>query len=138
MVSGTEISVPLKEKKNMPLDFTQTSLVKSVKRTFTAPITTAATFDASIAALKAEDNPLGASDYQSSGETIEGVLVSKETYRATIEYVDTLGKTLGAIVVTAPARDAYETIIAEILATSAISTAYGADATASRNTAKDS
>ena len=122
----------------MPLDFTPTTIVKSAKRTFTAPITSANTFDETIAALKADDNPLGATPYQTAGETIDGVLTAAESYRATIEYVDTLGKTLGAITISAPGRDAYETIIAEILATTAITTAYGADTTANRNTAKDS
>ena len=107
-------------------------------RTFTAPITTAATFDAAIAALKAEDNPLGATAYQTAGETIDGVTTANEYYKATIEYLDTLGKTLGTIVIDAPDRDAYETIIAELLATTAITQAYGADANANRNTAKDS
>ncbi|HJK81157.1 MAG TPA: hypothetical protein O0Y06_09710 [Methanocorpusculum sp.] len=122
----------------MPLDFTPTTIVKSAKRTFTAPITSANTFDETIAALKAADNPLGTTPYQTAGETIDGVLTAAESYRATIEYVDTLGKTLGAITISAPGRDAYETIIAEILATTAITTAYGADTTANRNTAKDS
>ena len=122
----------------MPLDFTPTTIVKSAKRTFTAPITSANTFDETIAALKAADNPLGATPYQTAGETIDGVLTAAESYRATIEYVDTLGKTLGAITISAPGRDAYDDIIAEILATTAITTAYGADTTANRNTAKDS
>ena len=122
----------------MPLDFIPTSIVKSAKRTFTAPITTAATFDAAIAALKAEDNPLGATNYQTAGETIDGVTTANEYYKATIEYLDTLGKTLGTIVIDAPDRDAYETIIAELLTTTAITQAYGADANANRNTAKDS
>ena len=122
----------------MPLDFTPTAIVKSAKRTFTAPITSAATFDAAIAALKAEDNPLGASAYQTAGETIDGVTTAAESYRATIEYVNPLGKTLGTITISAPDRDAYDDIIAEILATTAITQAYGADTTANRNTAKDS
>ena len=122
----------------MPIDFTPTSTVKSAKRTFTAPITTAATFDAAVAALKAEDNPLGATAYQTAGETIDGVSTASEYYKATIEYLDPLGKTIGAIIIDAPTRTAYDDIIAEILATTAIATAYGADATADRNTAKDS
>ncbi|MCZ0863491.1 hypothetical protein [Methanocorpusculum vombati] len=122
----------------MPIDFTPTSIVKSAKRTFTAPITSANVFDETIAALKADDNPLGAAAYQTSGETIDGVTTTAESYRATIEYVNALGKTLGAITITAPGRDAYDTIIAELLATTAITQAYGADATANRNTAKDS
>ena len=122
----------------MPTDFTPTSTVKSAKRTFTAPITTAATFDAAIAALKAEDNPLGATDYMTAGKTIDGVSTTSEYYKATIEYLDPLGKTIGAITISAPARTAYDDIIAEILATTSIATAYGADATANRNTAKDS
>ena len=111
----------------MPTDFTPTSTVKSAKRTFTAPITTAATFDA----LKAEDNPLGATDYMTAGKTIDGVSTTSEYYKATIEYLDPLGKTIGAITISAPARTAYDDIIAEILATTSI-------ATANRNTAKDS
>ncbi|MCQ2356643.1 MAG: hypothetical protein MJ014_06520, partial [Methanocorpusculum sp.] len=82
----------------MPIDFTPTAIVKSAKRTFTASITSAATFDAAIAALKAEDNPLGATAYQTSGETIDGVTTAAESYRATIEYVNALGrKNPGAI-----------------------------------------
>ena len=122
----------------MPLDFTPTSVVKSAKRTFTAPITSAATFDAAIAALKAEENPLGASDYMTAGETTDGVSTASEYYKATIEYVNTLGETLGTIVIDAPTRTAYDDIIAELLATTAITQAYGADTTANRNTAKDS
>ncbi|HJK78186.1 MAG TPA: hypothetical protein O0Y06_04510 [Methanocorpusculum sp.] len=122
----------------MPLDFTPTSIVKSAKRTFTAPITSANTFDETIAALKTEDNPLGATAYQTAGETIDGVTTANEYYKATIEYVNALGDTLGTIVIDAPDRDAYETIIAELLATTAITQAYGADANANRNTAKDS
>jgi hypothetical protein len=122
----------------MPLDFTPTSIVKSAKRTFTAPITSAATFDAAIAELKAEDNPLGAADYMTSGETIDGVTTTAESYRATIEYLNPHGKVLGTIVINAPARTAYDDIIAEILAATAITEAYSADAVANRNTAKDS
>ncbi|HJK77696.1 MAG TPA: hypothetical protein O0Y06_08805 [Methanocorpusculum sp.] len=122
----------------MPLDFTPTSVVKGAKRTFTAPITTAATFDAAIAALKADDNPLGATSYQTAGETLAGVTTANEYYKATVEYVNALGATLGTIVIDAPNRDAYDDIIAELLATTAITAAYGADATANRNSAKDS
>ena len=122
----------------MPLDFTTTSIVKSAKRTFTAPITSTNAFDAAVAALTADDNPLGATAYQTAGETIAGVVTTAENYKATIEYLDTLGKTLGTIVIDAPTRTAYDDIIAEILAATAITTAYGADATADRNTAKDS
>ena len=121
----------------MPTDFTPTSTVKSAKRTYTAPITAAATFDAAIAALKDEDNPLGATDYMTAGETIDGVSTTSEYYKATIEYLDTLGKTLGTITIDAPTRTAYDDIIAEILATTTITTAYSTDATANRNTAKD-
>lgn len=122
----------------MPLDFTPTAIVKSAKRTFTAPITTAAAFDAAVAALKAVENPLGATAYQTAGESVDGVTTAGEYYKATIEYVNPLGETLGTIVIDAPTRDAYDDIIAELLATTAVTTAYGADATASRNTAKDS
>lgn len=118
----------------MPIDFTPTSVVKGAKRTFTAPMTNAATFDAAIAALKAEDNPLGATSYQTAGETLAGVTTAKEYYKATVEYVNSLG----TIVIDAPTRDAYDDIIAELLATTAITQAYGADATANRNSAKDS
>lgn len=122
----------------MPLDFTPTSIVKSAKRTFTAPITAAATFDDAVAALKADDNPLGATSYQTAGETFDGVVTTNAYYKATIEYVNSLGETLGTIVIDAPTRDAYDDIIAEILSATAIITAYAADATASHNTAKDS
>ena len=88
----------------MPLDFTPTSVVKSAKRTFTAPITEAQTFDEAIAALSAEENPLGATDYMTAGETISGVTTTSEYYKATIE----------------------------------ITQAYGSDASANRNSAKDS
>ena len=127
----------------MPLDFTPTSVVKSAKRTYTAPITDAQTFDDAVAALKAEDNPLGATEYMTAGETVPGVSTSSEYYKATIEYTDTLGETLGTIVITAPTRTAYDDIIAELLAATAITQAYGSGAaanrnTANRNTAKDS
>jgi len=122
----------------MPIDFTPTAIVKSAKRTFTAPITTAAAFDAAVAALKADDNPLGATAYQTAGETIDGVTTTNEYYKATIEYLNPAGDTLGTIVIDAPDRTAYETIIAELLATTAITEAYGADASPNRNTAKDS
>ena len=91
-----------------------------------------------VTALKADDNPLGATAYQTAGETINGVTTASEYYKATIEYVNPLGDTLGTIVIDAPTRDAYDDIIAEILATTAITQAYAADATATRNTAKDS
>ncbi|MCZ0859732.1 hypothetical protein O0S10_00650 [Methanocorpusculum sp. MG] len=122
----------------MPIDFTPTAIVKSAKRTFTAPITAAATFDETIAALKADDNPLGATAYQTAGETIDGVTTTNEYYKATIEYLDPRGKTRGTITIDAPTRTAYDDIIAEILSATAITQAYGADTTATRNTAKDS
>ncbi|MCZ0862331.1 hypothetical protein [Methanocorpusculum vombati] len=122
----------------MPIDFTPTSIVKSAKRTFTAPITSAATFDETIAALKADDNPLGATAYQTAGQTIDGITTANEYYKAAIEYVNPLGETLGTIVIDAPTRTAYDDIIAELLAATAITSAYGADASPSRNTAKDS
>ena len=49
-----------------------------------------------------------------------------------------LGDTLGTIVVDAPNRAAYDDIIAELLAATAITQAYGSDASANRNSAKDS
>ena len=122
----------------MPLDFTPTSVVKRAKRTYTAPITDAQTFDNAIADLKSEDNPLGATDYMTAGETIPGVSTASEYYKATIEYTDTLGETLGTIVITAPTRTAYDDIIAELLAATAITQAYGSDTATNRNTAKDS
>ena len=122
----------------MPLDFTPTSVVKSAKRTYTAPITDAQTFDNAIADLKSEDNPLGATGYMTAGETVPGVSTASEYYKATIEYTDTLGETLGTIVITAPTRTAYDDIIAELTATTAITQAYGSGAAANRNTAKDS
>ena len=122
----------------MPLDFTPTSVVKSAKRTYTAPITDAQTFDDAVADLKSEDNPLGATDYMTAGETVPGVSTASEYYKATIEYTDTLGETLGTIVITAPTRTAYDDIIAELLAATAITQAYGSGAAANRNTAKDS
>ena len=122
----------------MPLDFTSTSVVKSAKRTFTAPITEAQTFDEAIAALSAEENPLGATDYMTAGETISGVTTTSEYYKATIEYTSPLGDTLGTIVVDAPTRAAYDDIIAELLAATTITQAYGSDASANRNSAKDS
>ena len=122
----------------MPLDFTPTSVVKSAKRTYTAPITDAQTFDNAIAELKSEDNPLGATDYMTAGETVPGVSTASEYYKATIEYTDTLGETLGTIVITAPTRTAYDDIIAELTAAATITQAYGSGAAANRNTAKDS
>ena len=125
----------------MPLDFTPTSVVKSAKRTYTAPITDAQTFDNAVAALKSEDNPLGATEYMTAGETVPGVSTASEYYKATIEYIeytDTLGETLGTIVITAPTRTAYDDIIAELLAAATITQAYGSDTAANRNTAKDS
>ena len=110
----------------MPLDFTPTSVVKSAKRTYTAPITDAQTFDNAIAELKSEDNPLGATEYMTAGETVPGVSTASEYYKATIEYTDTLGRT------------AYDDIIAELTAAATITQAYGSGAAANRNTAKDS
>jgi hypothetical protein len=122
----------------MPLDFTPTSVVKSAKRTFTAPITAAATFDAVIAELKATDNPLGATAYQTAGETLDGVVTAGEYYKATVEYLNPLGESLGTIIIDAPTRETYNDIIAELLAATAITEAYGNGATPARNTAKDS
>jgi len=122
----------------MPLDFTPTSVVKSAKRTFTAPITAAATFDTVIAELKAADNPLGATAYQTAGETLDGVITAGEYYKATVEYLNPLGEILGAIVIDAPTRETYNDIIAELLAATAITEAYGSGTTPARNTAKDS
>lgn len=115
----------------MPLDFTPISIGKSTVRKFAAPITSANTFDAAVVELKAEYNPLGATVYQTVGESIDGVTTTGEYYKATIEYVDPLGETLGTITIDAPTRTAYDDIIAEILSATTITTS-------SRNTAKDS
>ncbi|MDV0444225.1 hypothetical protein [Methanorbis rubei] len=113
----------------MPLDFTPTSIQKAAKRVFTVPITNAAAFDANIAALKDETNPLG---------TIAGGITTTEAYyKATIAYLNPLGKVLGTIVVTAPTRDTYDSVIADILADTAISTAFGENTIADRNNTKD-
>ena len=68
-----------------------------------------------------------------AGETVPGVSTASEYYKATIEYTDTLGETLGTIVITAPTRTAYDDIIAELLAATAITQAYGSDTAANRN-----
>ena len=100
----------------MPLNFTTTSVVKSAARKFTVPITNAATFDANITALKAEDTPLGTTAYQTAGESIPGVATANEYYKATIAYLTPLGEVIGSIVVGAPTRSTYDAITAKILA----------------------
>ena len=121
----------------MPLNFTTTSVVKSAARKFTVPITNPATFDATIAALKAEDNPLGTTAYQTAGESIPGVATANESYKATIAYLNPLGEVLGAIVVDAPTRSTYDAITAKILADTVLTAAFAADAIADRDATKD-
>ncbi len=122
----------------MPLDFVPTSIVKAAKRAFTVPITSAATFDATIAALKAADNPLGATAYQTAGETIDGVSVANEYYKATIAYLTPLGEVLGSITVDAPTRAVYDAVVADILADSTLTAKFGEGTIADRDTTKDS
>ncbi|MDV0442316.1 hypothetical protein [Methanorbis furvi] len=122
----------------MPLDFTPTSVVKAAKRTFTVPITTAATFDANIAALTAADNPLGATAYQTAGASVDGVTVANEYYKATIAYLNPLGEVIGAIVIDAPTRSAYDAVVAHVLADDALTAKFAADAVADRDNTKDS
>ncbi|MDV0443488.1 hypothetical protein [Methanorbis rubei] len=122
----------------MPLDFTQTSVVKAARRSFTVPITTASAFDANIAALKATDNPLGATAYQTAGETIDGVSVANEYYKATIAYLSPLGEVIGSIVVDAPTRAVYDAVVAHILADTALTAKFGESAVADRDNTKDS
>ncbi|MDV0442849.1 hypothetical protein [Methanorbis rubei] len=122
----------------MPLDFIPTSVVKSAKRVFTVPITDATAFDANIAALKSAENPLGATPYQTSGQTVDAVFVSKEVYKATIVYLNPLGKVIGGLVLTAPTREAYDAIIASLLANTALTGLFGEDMVADRDNTKDS
>ncbi|MDU9376361.1 hypothetical protein McpSp1_09720 [Methanocorpusculaceae archaeon Sp1] len=113
----------------MPLNFTTTSIQKAAKRVFTVPITNATAFDANIAALKDETNPLGT--------TANGITTTEEYYKATIAYLNPLGKVLGTIVLTAPTREIYDSVIADILADTAICSAFGENTIADRNNAKD-
>ena len=123
----------------MPIDFVNVSTVKAATRTFTAPITTASAFDGVITALMdTETNPLAAVSYtNSAGETIAGVRKTSESYKATVEFFDAEGVVLGSMVLTAPSRTGLEDSVAEVLATEAFKTAYGATS-ADQNTAKNS
>lgn len=121
----------------MPTNFTPTSVVKAAVRKFTTPIISAATFDANIAALRAVENPLGATDYQTAGETIPGVAVADESYKATIDYLTPEGKVCSSISLAALTRKAYDDLIAEILASTAITSHYGAGTIADHNAVKD-
>ncbi|MDU9375959.1 hypothetical protein McpSp1_05390 [Methanocorpusculaceae archaeon Sp1] len=122
----------------MPLNFVPTSVVKGAKRVFTVPITNATAFDANIAALKSEENPLGAAAYQTSGQTVDGVFVSKEVYKATIAYLNSLGKVEGSIVLTAPTRQAYDAIIASLLENDTLTGLFGENMIVDHDAAKDS
>ncbi|MDV0444318.1 hypothetical protein [Methanorbis rubei] len=122
----------------MPLDFTPTSIVKAAKRSFTVPITTATAFDANIAALKAADNPLGATAYQTAGASVDGVTIANEYYKATIAYLSPLGEVIGSVVIDAPTRSSYDVIVAHILADTALTAKFAADAVADRDNTKDS
>lgn len=121
----------------MPTDFITTSVVKAATRNFTAPIISAATFDAVIAAITGPENPLGTTPYQTAGQTIPGTVVTGESYRATIEYFDeNTGSIIGSLVVTVPTREKYNAIIAKLEGDTALSALFGGDAY--RNDAKDS
>lgn len=123
----------------MPIDFVPTSVVKAATRSFTAPITAAATYDGIITTLTGAENPLGATDYQTAGETVSGVTVTDQSYRATIEFIEEVeGKSVGSIVITAPDRAKHAAIINHILADTELSgaTCFGGEAV--QNTTKDS
>ena len=122
----------------MPTDFIPTSTVKAATRTFTAPIVSADTYDAVITALTGDTNPLGASAYQTSGETRPGVEVATQNYRAVIQLIEPdEGKTIGSITVTAPTRAVINAAAARIVADADLAALYGEGTDAVQNPTKD-
>ena len=122
----------------MTTDFIPTSTVKAATRTFTAPIVSADTYDAVIAALTGDTNPLDASAYQTSGETRAGVEVTSQNYRAVIQLIEPdEGKTIGSIILTAPTRTAINAATARIIADTDLAAFFGEGTDAVRNTTKD-
>ncbi len=123
----------------MPIDFIPTAIVKAAARTFTAPIVSAETFDGIITTLTGDTNPLGASGYQTAGQTLPGAAVADETYKATIEYIEeTEGKTVGSIVITAPTRAIITAAAAHLVADTTLAGATCFNGDAVQNTTKDS
>ncbi len=122
----------------MPTDFIPTSTVKAATRTFTNRIVSADTYDAVITALIGDTNPLGASAYQTSGETRPSIEVTSQTYRAVIQLIEpNEGTTIGSITLTAPTRAVINAAVARIIADTTLSGLYGEGTDAVQNTTKD-
>ena len=121
----------------MTLDFVPTSTVKAANRTFTAPITSADTFDGIIQTLTGESNPLGATSYQTAGQTLPGAAVTAESYKAAIQFIEpNEGKTVASLTLIAPTRSACTAAVTRILADTDLAALFGAGVDPVENTTK--
>lgn len=106
-------------------DFKQKSISISSERTFTAPITDAATFDGVITSLLA-DTTIGLTKKEKT----------HENYTAKIEYFDAEGEKVSTVSVSAATRAVYNAAKAELLASATAEAIAGTEAEAAELTSK--
>jgi hypothetical protein len=109
--------------------------VKSADRILATPFASKAALNTIIGNILA-DNPWGCTSYTSGGVTIPGVSKSSEYYTGTVIYENNEGKQVGRVSVRSPTSGAFDTVIATILANTALETSMGG--TASHDSSEDS
>ncbi|ABN07363.1 hypothetical protein Mlab_1194 [Methanocorpusculum labreanum Z] len=105
----------------MTADFIQTAVSKSSKRTFTAEFTNAAAYDAIVAEITGETNPLGLAEVE----------LGKETYKTYVGYFDpNTSEMNGKVQVTAFSRAEYTAAVTALTGSADLKTAFGNGGTA--------
>jgi hypothetical protein len=105
-------------------DFVNTATTKTAVRDLSVPIADLASFTALVQEIT-ENNPWGCTSYQSAGQTLPGVAISREYYSGRVIYENNEAKTIGQISIKAPTAAGFTANVSTVLANAALTTAMG-------------
>lgn len=116
-------------------DFVAKSTVKSAERVLATPFASKATMNTIVGDILA-DNPWGCTPYTSGGENLPAVAKSSEYYTGTVVYENNDGKQVGRVSIRAPTSGAFDAIVTNVLADTALEASMGG--TGSHDSSEDS
>jgi hypothetical protein len=107
-------------------DFVQASIVKSARRVLATalPLATANTL---ITTITGATNPFATSDYEVSGETVDGCQKTSESYSGRVIYEDALAKTVGTVSVRRPDPTGFSSAMTRVLNDTTLAGHMGGD-----------
>lgn len=105
-------------------DFVSTSVTKTASRTLASPVADVETFNTIVSGV-VSGNPWGCTSFESGGQTLAPVRVTKQYVSGKIVYENTEGATVGTISVNAPSSAAFATEISTLMADASLGTAMG-------------